>query len=392
MISLVSSLVIRHPRAVVLGWLVLTAGLHYLAPPWDRITKDDDLGLFPADSPSVIGQELLERGFPQDASSSDLVLIYERKNGRLTPDDFRFVDGEASSLSQFAQEHPELGVNKIDTYRSPVIGPRLISSSADSPNQAVLSVVSLNSTHLSQKTQVAVDQILEWLNTDKPAPPSRLRRVITGSAAVGHDTNAATNESIQNTTHTTIVLVILILLVVYRSPLLAMVPLVTIALSVFASLRLIALLTEAPGLGFQVINITQIFVVVVLFGAGTDYCLFLVARYREELGRGGSRVEALREAIRQVGAAHGRQCSDGDRRAGDALVHELRHVPVHRADDRAEPCGGAGRGLDVSSRDAGVASRRALLALPGPPSRGWSESRDRESRGAPPDRLLGRSR
>ena len=303
MFSLVSSLVIRHPRAVVLGWLVLTAGLHYLAPPWDRITKDDDLGLFPADSPSVIGQELLERGFPQDAPSSDLVLIYERKNGRLTPDDFRFVDGEASSLSQFAQEHPELGVNKIDTHRSPVIGPLLIGSSADGPNQAVLSIVSLNSTHLSQKTQVAVDQILECVNTKKLAPPPGLSRVVTGSAAVGHDTNTATNESIQNTTNTAIALVILILVGVYRSPLLAMVPLVTIAFSVFASLRLIALLTEVPGLGFQVINITQIFVVVVLFGAGTDYCLFLVARYREELVRGKSRVEALREAISQVGAA-----------------------------------------------------------------------------------------
>ena len=122
MFSLVSSLVIRHPRAVVLGWLVLTAGLHYLAPPWDRIIKDDDLGLFPADSPSVIGQALLERGFPQDASSSDLVLIYERKNGRLTPDDFRFVDGEASSLSRFAQEHPELGV-KTDRH-APLTGDR----------------------------------------------------------------------------------------------------------------------------------------------------------------------------------------------------------------------------------------------------------------------------
>ena len=120
---------------------------------------------------------------------------------------------------------------------------------------------------------------------------------------MGHDTNAATDESIQNTTNATIALVILILLVVYRSPLLAMVPLVTIALSVFASLRLIALLAAVPGLGFQVIDITQIFVVVVLFGAGTDYCLFLVARYREELGRGRSTVEALREAIGQVGAA-----------------------------------------------------------------------------------------
>jgi RND superfamily putative drug exporter len=52
-----------------------------------------------------------------------------------------------------------------------------------------------------------------------------------------------------------------------------------------------------------VIDIAQIFVVVVLFGAGTDYCLFLVSRYREELGRGESPAEALRQAISQVGAA-----------------------------------------------------------------------------------------
>ena len=94
-----------------------------------------------------------------------------------------------------------------------------------------------------------------------------------------------------------------ILLIVYRSPLLAMIPLLTIALSVVASLKGIALLTEVPGITFQVINITRVFVVVVLFGAGTDYCLFLIARYREELRRGRSRADALREAIIQVGAA-----------------------------------------------------------------------------------------
>ena len=130
---------------------------------------------------------------------------------------------------------------------------------------------------------------------------------------------------------------VVILLVVYRSPLLAMIPLVTIALSVFVSLRAIALLTTVPGLGFQVINITQVFVIVVLFGAGTDYCLFLIARYREELGRGRSRVDALREAIGQVGGGPGRQRRDGDRRAGDALLLQLRQDPVHRAGDRAEP-------------------------------------------------------
>jgi RND superfamily putative drug exporter len=303
MFRLVSSLVIRHPRAVVLGWLVLIAGLHYLAPPWDRISKNDDLGLFPADSPSVIGRDLLERGFPQDASSSDLVLIYQRKDGRLTPDDFRFVDREVASLSQLAREHPELGVKKIDTYRSPLIGPRLIGSRAHGADQAVLSIVPLDSGYLSRRTQLTVDRILEWINTKTLAPPPGLNRAVTGSATVGHDTHAATDESIEATTNATIALVMVILLIVYRSVLLAMVPLVTIALSVFASLRLIALLAGLPGLGLQVIDVTQIFVVVVLFGAGTDYCLFLGTRYREELGRGRSPDEALREAISRVGAA-----------------------------------------------------------------------------------------
>ena len=127
------------------------------------------------------------------------------------------------------------------------------------------------------------------MKTDRPASPAGLELAVTGSAVVGHDINTAANESISNTTWATVILVIVILLVVYRSPLLAMVPLVTIALSVLVSFWTIALLTTIPGFGFQVINITRVFVVVVLFGAGTDYCLFLIARYSEELGRGLAR-------------------------------------------------------------------------------------------------------
>jgi putative drug exporter of the RND superfamily len=210
MISLVSRLAIGRPRLVVLGWLVLIAGLHYLAPPWERIVQDEPQ-LVPTDSPSVIGRQLLERGFPEDASGSDLVLIYERKNGRLTPSDFRFVDQETARLSRFARNHPEFGISKIDTYRSPAIGPRLIGSNPDGPSQAVLSIVLLSTTHLSLRTDVAVDRLLKWVNTEAIAPPRGLSRLVTGSAVVGHDNNAATRASVESTTNATIALVILLL-------------------------------------------------------------------------------------------------------------------------------------------------------------------------------------
>lgn len=288
---------------VVVAWIVLAVGLRFVAPAWDQVTKDDNVRFFPPDFPSVIGQNLLERGFPRDAASSQVVLVCERKDGPLTPRDYSYVRAMASRFLAFAGKHPELGFKKLDTYSSPVIGPRLLGDSGKDP-KAALTIISLNGSYLAKTTRIAVDRILaDWLAGERSLPPGGLDLEITGSAVVGHDINAAANESIENTTWATVILVVSILLLVYRSPLLAMVPLITIALSVMVSRFAIALLATVPGLGFQVINITRVFVIVVLFGAGTDYCLFLIARYSEELARGRARIDALREAIGQVGGA-----------------------------------------------------------------------------------------
>ncbi|AMV39348.1 MMPL family transporter [Planctomyces sp. SH-PL62] len=302
MFPFLARLVQRRSWIVLVLWTAATALLFLYAPRWDEVTKDDDVRFFPRDYPSVVGQDLLERGFPRDASSSQLVFVFDRRSGPLTPQDLAFVEKHAADFYKWSEADPTLGVKKLDTHRSPVIGPRLIGKAQDGPGQAVLTIASLNGTYLSRKTRIAVDNILEYL-AQQPPLPEGLERTVTGSAVVGHDMNTAANESIENTTTATIVLVIAILLIVYRSPLLAMVPLVTIAFSVVVSMKAIAALTAIPWITFQVINITRVFVVVVLFGAGTDYCLFLIARYREELARGRSRRDALREAIEQVGGA-----------------------------------------------------------------------------------------
>src|SRR5947209_7973329 len=60
---------------IFLVWSVVAAALFLIAPKWESVSKDDDVKFFPSGYPSVIGQELLERGFPKDVASSQAVLI-----------------------------------------------------------------------------------------------------------------------------------------------------------------------------------------------------------------------------------------------------------------------------------------------------------------------------
>ena len=302
MFQSLARLVNHHGWVIIAGWVLVTIGLLSVAPAWESVTKDDDVNFFPAGFPSVIGQSLLKRGFPSDAASSQCVIIAERGTGKLTRGDYDYIVRLSTRLSQFKKEEPSLEIRQVIDYRLPVLGPRLVGDAPDGLGQSSLILVNLNGTYIAKKTRVAVEQLISLVRNFE-TPPIGLKIEMTGSAAVGHDMNQSANSSVSATTWATIGLVVLILLIVYQSPLLALIPLATIALSVKVSLWAIASLTLVPGLEFQVINITNIFVIVVLFGAGTDYCLFLIARYREELARGRTGPDALREAIEQVGGA-----------------------------------------------------------------------------------------
>jgi len=306
MFQALARLVNSRGWVIIVGWVAVTVALFVIAPSWDSVSKDDDVSFFPSGYPSVVGQTLLKEGFPDDVASSQAVVVVERANGNLTADDRLFIDRVTTSLRKLKAEESNLGIKQVINYRMPVMGDRLVSRPGRAldggPGQCSLILVSLNGTYVAKQTRIAVDRLQDVLAEFK-TPPEGLAISITGSAAVGRDMNRAASSSVSKTTWATISLVVIILLIVYQSPLLALIPLVTIALSVLVSLKMIASLTRIEALRFQVINITDIFVIVVLFGAGTDYCLFLIARYREELARGRSNDEALREAIEQVGGA-----------------------------------------------------------------------------------------
>ena len=101
--------------------------------------------------------------------------------------------------------------------------------------------------------------------------------------------------------YSTVVVVILVLLVTYRSPVLWLLPVVSSGVALIAAEAVIYLLAAHAGL---TVNAQSAGILdVLVFGASTDYALLIVARYREELRRHDRRHAAMAEALRRAGPA-----------------------------------------------------------------------------------------
>ncbi|MCA9214954.1 MAG: MMPL family transporter [Planctomycetales bacterium] len=229
--------------------------------------------------------------------------------------------GEAADYRQLATDYdkslvspgdgllPELAaplpILDVWTYRHPVFGKQL--GSRD--KKAQLIVVRLSQEFMATENLALLSDVKSILNEAAAVAPSGLRIGLSGSASVGSEMLQSAAESIASTELLTVILVVAILLVVYRAPLLVTVPLITIVVSIVVAMRLVAALTQVhllPGFewwDFKVFTTTRIFVVVILFGAGTDFCLFLISRFREELTTGATNTEAISKTISGVSPA-----------------------------------------------------------------------------------------
>jgi RND superfamily putative drug exporter len=122
-----------------------------------------------------------------------------------------------------------------------------------------------------------------------------LRSYVTGPGGVAADLEQVAEDAGQTLLIATLSLVLLLLLLVYRAPLLALMPLLVVGTAYLIAIGLTYLLIQS---GLITVNAEGTFLLLVLiFGAGTDYSLLLFHRYREELGAGGEPPTALRAAL-----------------------------------------------------------------------------------------------
>ncbi|MBS1846619.1 MAG: MMPL family transporter [Actinobacteria bacterium] len=250
-------------------------------------------------------------GVPTTAADSKAeevpaVIVFEREGG-LTPDDLNAIGDLGRGLER-------LGI----TGATPIIDP--FSAAAGRPlgdvadyahgvgpiskdGEAALLVLALNAADHGA-IRNGVDEMREYLAAH-PVPD--LRAYVTGPAGIAADLDKVADEAGRTLLIATLGLVLVLLLLVYRAPLLALLPLLAVGAAYTVAIGIAYLVIKA---GWIVVNSEGTFLLLVLvFGAGTDYSLLLVHRYREEL-RSGSPPEvalpkALRENVRPIASSGG---------------------------------------------------------------------------------------
>ncbi len=327
-------LMIRVWPGVLVAWIGIVILTSVMAPPLDRVAQTEEFKFLPSDSPSHIAEELFREAFPKKLVPSRIVIVVRRPDQPegLQERDLEWIDDGVQEgdkdrefellerLLQIAEkdgglakspdnEDPapdgEIGVPRstisdVRTFRDPTMGKLLKSKDG----KATLVLVELTTDFLDSHNQPTVKAIEDLLFADadfrKHIPPG-LELALSGEATVGRDMQVAAKNSAKATEHLTIVLVVILLVGIYRAPLLALIPLTTVFVAVKLSMSLLILMAERNWI--TLFTGVESYVTVLLYGAGVDYCLFLIARYKEELDSGVSFDEGVTNSVAKVGAA-----------------------------------------------------------------------------------------
>jgi len=268
---------------VIAAWLAAVVAVVALSPSLDEVTNEDQTSFLPSSYESVEAQALGERAFPEQSGSSALFVVTRRDGARLDP-------AARARVARFARELRAAGLDRV---KGVVTDRELLSPD----RQVQLVRVSIEGLAVEDPVSEAIDRLRE--RGGELLAGSPLEAQLTGDAAILKDTRDSFQDAEGIVGIATIILILVLLGAIFRSPLAALLPIVTIGAVFAAATSLVALIADLVG--FEVGSEVTSLLIVVLFGIGTDYILFLLFRHRERLRAGEPPARAIEFAVARVG-------------------------------------------------------------------------------------------
>jgi putative drug exporter of the RND superfamily len=285
MFAAVGRAVSRRPWWVIGCWLAAAVALIAVSPRISSVTTSDQSTFLPSGTESVRAMRLAAQAFPQ-AGGATGVIVVQRAGGTLTDADLAAIAGLAARL----QAHRLAGVLGISFDPQGTVA----------PNRRVALLVAVFTGPATRPDVLDAVPVLRR-ETAAGLAGTGLSAGMTGEAAIAVDNKEAFAHAEKIVTGCTLALIVLLLLLIFRSPVAALLPLFTVGLVYGVATALVAAGARLFAVRFGAELPTLL--TVVLFGIGTDYLLFLLFRYRERLRAGDSPGEAIGAAVERIGEA-----------------------------------------------------------------------------------------
>jgi len=284
MFGRLGAFVVRRAWWVIAGWLLTGIAIIATSPSLSDITSADQGSFLPHSYESVQAMELGERAFPQPARAIATIVVKRADGQPLT-------QADEGRVAQFAQALQAKNIPHTSGY---LTGPQAVA-----PDKSVQLVnVGLDAPTPDDPALLTAVRDLRTASGPELAG-SGLTSGVAGDVASFVDNEDTFNNAFRIVGIATFILIIGLVLVIFRSPIAALLPILVIGVVYRVTTGLVA----AAGKAFD-LNVSQdlqTVLLIVLFGIGTDYILFLLFRYRERLRAGDDKRTAMVISVERVG-------------------------------------------------------------------------------------------
>ncbi|MCW2626986.1 MAG: family transporter [Mycobacterium sp.] len=273
---------------IILGWLIVTAVTNTLVPQLEMVGKEHSVSLSPLDAPALIAMKRLGSQFQQFDSDSMAMIVLE-SDQPLGDEAHRYYDDLVHQLEQDTKH-----VQHVQNYWGDLITAAGSQSTDGKAAYVQVNLAGNQGETLGNESVAAVRDIV-----DRSHPPAGVKAYVTGQAPLTTDGTEAGDKSMVKITVITIVAIMVMLLIVYRSITTTALVVFVVLIEMSAARGVVAVVGNFGLLGLSTFA-TSILTSLAI-AAGTDYAIFLVGRYQEARKSGQEREDAYYTAFRGVG-------------------------------------------------------------------------------------------
>lgn len=274
--------IIRFRGAVIAIWIVATVLLTVFSPSVNAILARRGQNPLPSDSPSIKAEELLDK-MDITKGTNDILVFYD--SNKISDDEMNQIEAGVKAFSDSKSELKVDGI--IDPFNMPEAKTSLISKDG----------TTLMVSFKLDKGSRDVDDIQKDIESKFSNVKTEI--YLTGQDFINNDYLKASVSGVEKSAILTVLFILIILIIMFRSVIAPFVSLLAVAFSYLCSMGITAQLIDKAN--FPVTTLTQISLVLILFGIGTDYNILLFNRFKEELNKGFSVQDSIINTYRTAG-------------------------------------------------------------------------------------------